>query len=117
MSALGRSRVGVSRNSPDDGKSAARPAIQPKRPRPPGRYVYAALAAIFTLFVCVGLWAALKPKLGSGYTSVAERPRGPRARSANQRKPARCQGSRQTAIGPGPPVATSGQAQGHAGGD
>jgi endonuclease YncB( thermonuclease family) len=76
MSALGR-WVRVSRNSPDGGKSAARPAIQPKRPRPPGRYVYAALAAIFTLFVWVGFWAALKPKLGSGYTSVAERTRTP----------------------------------------
>src|SRR5215212_520869 len=42
-----------------------------------GRYVYAALAAIFTLFVWVGFWAALKPKLGSGYTSVAERTRTP----------------------------------------
>jgi endonuclease YncB( thermonuclease family) len=55
-------------------KSAAPPAIQPKRPRPRGRYLYAALLALSAF---VGFWAGSNPKLGSDGTSVAERSRGP----------------------------------------
>ena len=52
---------------------ATPPAIQPKRPRPRGRYVYAALLALSAF---IGFWAGSNPRLGSDDT-VAERTRRP----------------------------------------